>query len=117
MSTDLEYTVILSTVPDVEKGADLAKSLVEHKLAACVNIVPGIRSIYMWKGKVEDDSEALMIIKSRRDYIQKIVTLLEKMHPYDTPEIIGLPIIEGNKDYLDWVGSVTDSNPDVEELR
>ena len=95
--------VVLSTCGSEEEARKLAHGIVEASVAACVNIVPGIRSIYQWKGKVEDDSEWLLVIKSRRDMLPRLVALLEKMHSYDVPEVVALPIVDGADSYLGWI--------------
>lgn len=99
--------LIIATVPS-DAAPELARTLVEGRLAACVNIVPKVRSIYYWKGKIEDDQEALMLIKTTSEKMDSLTMRLKELHPYDVPEIISLEIQknEGNSDYLDWVGEV-----------
>jgi periplasmic divalent cation tolerance protein len=96
------YIVVLCTVPK-EKGEGLAKLLVEKKLAACVNVVKGLRSFYWWKGKIEEDDEELLIIKTSREAYGELEKQIKENHPYTVPEIIALPIILGNLDYLAWM--------------
>ncbi len=96
------YIVVLCTVPK-EKGEGLAKLLVEKKLAACVNVVKGLRSFYWWKGKIEEDDEELLIIKTSRETYGELEKQIRENHPYTVPEIIALPIILGNPDYLAWI--------------
>jgi Uncharacterized protein involved in tolerance to divalent cations len=81
----------------------LAKLLVEKKLAACVNVVKGLRSFYWWKGKIEEDDEELLIIKTSRETYGELEKQIRENHPYTVPEIIALPIILGNPDYLAWI--------------
>jgi Uncharacterized protein involved in tolerance to divalent cations len=81
----------------------LAKLLVEKKLAACVNVVKGLRSFYWWKGKIEEDDEELLIIKTSREAYGELEKQIKENHPYTVPEIIALPIILGNPDYLAWI--------------
>ncbi len=95
--------VVLSTCGSEDEARKLGHGIVEASVAACVNIVPGIRSIYQWKGKVEEDSEWLLLIKSRRDMMPRLVALLEKMHSYDVPEVVALPIVDGTESYLGWI--------------
>jgi len=102
-----EAIVILSTVPDAEKAAEIARALVEDHLAACVNIVPGLRSIYRWEGKLADDAEVLCIIKTARDRFDQVAARIKSLHPYSVPEVIALPIIKGFEPYLDWVRKST----------
>jgi periplasmic divalent cation tolerance protein len=99
--------LIIATAPG-DAAPELAKNLVEARLAACVSIVPKVRSIYYWEGKIEDDQEALMLIKTTAEKVDSLTMRLKELHPYDVPEIIALKIQEneGNADYLDWVGDV-----------
>jgi periplasmic divalent cation tolerance protein len=98
-----EVLVVLSTFPSEDKAAAVARTLVEEKLAACVNLVPAVRSIYRWQGAVEDGAETLAIIKTSRAQFDAMADLLVKLHPYDVPEVIGLPVATGHGPYLAWV--------------
>ncbi len=95
--------VVLTTCDSEEQAARIARHLVEHRVAACVNIVPGMRSIYRWNGKIEDTSELLLVIKSRRDLFPRVRSEIEKGHTYEVPEIVALPIVEGSEGYLAWL--------------
>ncbi len=95
--------VVFVTVPNKETAEKIAKALVEARLAACVNIVDGLKSIYWWKEKIEEDNELLLIIKTRIEVFEELVLKIKELHPYTVPEIIGLPIIAGSKDYVDWL--------------
>ncbi|GIL83424.1 hypothetical protein Vretimale_11210 [Volvox reticuliferus] len=95
--------VVYVTVPNAQVGEDLGSKLVEAKLAACVNILPGLTSIYTWKGKVEKDSELLLIIKSRHELLTELTAFVRANHPYDEPEVIALPILGGSPSYLQWL--------------
>src|SRR5262249_49880501 len=99
--------VILSTAPDAEKAAEIARALVEDHLAACVNIVPGVRSIYRWEGKLADDAEVLCVIKTARDRFDQVCARIKALHPYSVPEIIALPVVQGFAPYLEWVRGST----------
>jgi periplasmic divalent cation tolerance protein len=99
--------VILSTVPDADKAAEIARTLVEEHLCACVNIVPGLRSIYRWEGKLSDDTEVLCIMKTARDRFDQVAARIKQLHPYSVPEIIALPIAKGFEPYLEWVRKST----------
>jgi periplasmic divalent cation tolerance protein len=77
--------------------------LVEERLAACVNVVTGVRSFYRWKGKIEKSPEWLLVIKSSRGRFEELRAALEKLHSYDVPEVIALPVVEGTKNYLHWM--------------
>ncbi|ADY02248.1 MAG: divalent-cation tolerance protein CutA [Vulcanisaeta sp.] len=98
------YIVVLVTVPNRDVGVEIARSLINNKLAACVNVIDGLRSIYYWEGRVEENNETLLIIKSRRDRLNDLVRYIRERHPYKVPEIIALPIIGGLDDYLRWIG-------------
>ena len=103
-----KHLVVLVTVPSVETGQQIAQAILEQKLAACVNIVPAVSSIFSWQGQVEQDQEALLIIKTRADLFEaKLAPLVQQVHPYDVPEIIALPIVMGSKSYLDWIDETT----------
>jgi periplasmic divalent cation tolerance protein len=95
--------VVLTSCDSQELAANLARDLVERRLAACVNIMPGGRSIYRWKGKVEDATEWLLVIKSRRDLFPALRAAVEKLHTYEVPELIALPVVEGAEPYLAWL--------------
>ncbi len=94
--------VLLSTAPPGAADA-LARALVEERLAACVNVVPGVRSTYRWEGRVETDEEVLLVIKCLESGLQQLVTRLSELHPYEVPEALALPVDGGSARYLDWV--------------
>lgn len=100
---ETEKRVALVTVSSDEEGRRIAGALVERKLAACVNITPGITSIYMWEGRVCDETEGLLIIKTSAGKAEQLIACVSELHSYDTPEIIFLPVTEGLKSYLDWI--------------
>jgi periplasmic divalent cation tolerance protein len=95
--------VALSTAPDPETAARIARALVEERLAACVNLVPGVRSIYRWQGAVEDAAEVLLVMKTRADRVDALAERLRALHPYALPELVALPAVGGLAGYLDWV--------------
>jgi periplasmic divalent cation tolerance protein len=95
--------VAISTFPTPEKAAEIARVLVDEQLAACVNLLPAVRSIYRWQGAVQDDAETLAIIKTTTERYDAMVARLVALHPYDVPELIALPIAAGHAPYLDWV--------------
>lgn len=101
------HIVILVTAKDEVQANKIAEKLVAEKLVACANIVPGVQSIFHWKGKIDRAQEALLILKSRRRHFPAIVKRVKVLHSYDVPEIIALPIVEGNKDYLQWITDST----------
>ncbi|VAX26700.1 hypothetical protein MNBD_NITROSPIRAE02-772 [hydrothermal vent metagenome] len=99
----MEYAVVFITAPDEEEAVRIARTIVEERLAGCVNIVKGIRSIYSWEGKVEDEHEVLMVVKTRRDIFTVLEKRVKELHSYSVPEIILLPIMEGSPEYLEWL--------------
>jgi len=101
------YIVVYITTSSVSEAKKIGRLLVEEKLAACSNIISPIRSIYSWQGRICDDKEALMILKTKRNLFKKIVARVEKLHSYDVPEIIAIPIIEGSGKYLSWLNKET----------
>jgi len=103
MSTDLQ--IVLCTVPDQETGEQIAGVLVSERLAACVNIIPGLTSVYRWEGAVERSQEALLLIKSGEDSWLPVQERIRELHPYELPEIIAVPIQTGQTDYLQWITS------------
>ena len=103
MSEPDSIAVVLSTLPDDERAAAIARALVDDGVAACVNLVPGVRSIYRWDGAVADDREQLAIIKTRRDRVDALVARLRELHPYQVPEAIVVPVAGGHLPYVAWV--------------
>ena len=95
--------IVLCTTPDMEYASKIAQSLVEKKLAACCNILPGITSVYTWKGNTEQDNEHLLIIKTKSEKFKTIEDVIKKLHPYEVPEIIALDITAGSENYLKWI--------------
>ncbi|MGR9012134.1 MAG: divalent-cation tolerance protein CutA [Gammaproteobacteria bacterium] len=101
----VNHLMIFCTCPDKDAAEKLARLLVEGNIAACVNILPGITSLYKWKGQVETAEECLLLIKAHKDCYQVIETTLRNHHPYDLPEIIAVPIERGLPEYLHWIDS------------
>ena len=99
----MKYCCVLSTVPSIKKARQLAGLLVSKRLAACVQILPGLESHYRWKGKQEISQELLLIIKTRASLYKRLEQTLLKNHPYEVPEIVCLPMTRGSKTYLDWI--------------
>ena len=104
------YEIILCTCPDKNTAKKLAHLLITKKLAACVNILPGLLSIYSWEEQIESVQEHLLLIKTTKDNYQAIETLLFKNHPYEVPEIIAVPIERGLPEYLEWIDSCLSPN-------
>jgi periplasmic divalent cation tolerance protein len=103
----MEEIIVLITAASGEEAAAVAAALVDEHLAACVNIVPEVRSLFFWEGKTQDSRETLLICKSRQPLLDKLVKRVKALHSYAVPEIIALPIIGGDRDYLEWVREST----------
>ena len=99
--------VILSTVDSAEEAKKVAHALVDEELAACVNQIPGATSVFKWEGKVCEEQEILLVIKTRTSLISAIESRFEKLHPYSVPELVALPIRSGGLDYLRWIAANT----------
>lgn len=95
--------VVLTTANSAEAAGKIGKALVESRAAACVNIVPGIRSIYRWEGKIFDEGELLLLIKTTEDLFEAVRATIRRLHTYEVPEVIALPIRRGDPDYLSWL--------------
>jgi periplasmic divalent cation tolerance protein len=95
--------VVLTTCDSEMLAEQLARHLVEHRLAACVNILPKARSIYRWQEKIEDAGEWVLLIKSRRDLFAALRAEVQKLHTYEVPEVIAIPIVDGSEAYLGWL--------------
>ena len=105
------HYVVFVTTKNAAEAKRIAQKLVEKKLVACVNIVAKIQSLFWWQGKVCNEQESLMIIKTRKSCFQSLVKTVKSLHSYTVPEIIALPIVEGNADYLKWIdASVSEIN-------
>jgi periplasmic divalent cation tolerance protein len=96
-------TVVFITAPGEDEAAGIAKTLVEEKLAACVNIIRNVRSIYRWQGKIQDDAEVLLIVKTQNSRFRALCERVKELHSYEVPEVISLPITQGSQDYLKWL--------------
>jgi periplasmic divalent cation tolerance protein len=102
-----EAIVVLVTTPTPDRAAELARALVEERLAACGNVVPGVRSIYRWEGKVQDDAEALLVLKTTRARFEALRERVLALHPYAVPEVLALPVADGSAPYLAWIAAET----------
>ncbi len=109
MNKETPYLLVLSTCPDQATAERIAQLLVEEKLAACVNVIPDITSLFQWQGKLDRENEILLLIKTTAASYSALETLVRQQHPYELPEIIAVPIVDGLNDYLDWVSSNTKS--------
>lgn len=95
--------VVLITTDKKEEASKIADMLVSHRVAACVNIIPEVNSTFLWQGQTDSARELLLIIKSKASLLPQITELVKEVHSYEVPEIIALPIVGGNDDYLDWI--------------
>jgi periplasmic divalent cation tolerance protein len=100
-------TITFSTCKDARQATRIARALVKEKLAACVNIVRGVASIYAWEGKIEEGKEVLLVIKSRAALSKKLAARVKALHSYSVPEVVTIPIASGNPDYLRWIREST----------
>ncbi len=98
-----ETVVVFVTAPSGEKAAEIARVVVQEKLAACGNVLPGIRSIYAWEGEMHDEAEALLVLKAPRRRFSELCDRVVALHPYEVPEVIGIAIEGGNERYIDWI--------------
>jgi periplasmic divalent cation tolerance protein len=105
MNTD--YVIVLTTIPADADGPAFGRALVDERLAACVNLLPPMESVYRWEGRVERETERQVVIKTSRDRIVSLWDRVRELHPYEVPEFVVLPIIDGNDAYLRWVGEST----------
>ena len=100
---DFEYVVLFITTSDEEEAQLISRVLLEQKKAACINIVPGVSSLFWWQGNIDSAQESLLVVKTRAMLVDAIAQLVKGIHSNDVPEIIALPIVGGNEDYLKWV--------------
>jgi periplasmic divalent cation tolerance protein len=100
---DTEYIVVFITAADAHEAERISRILLERKKAACVNILPGVNSSFWWQGKIESAKEILLIAKTKASLLEDLVAAVKSVHSYDVPEIIALPVIGGNPDYLKWL--------------
>src|SRR5262249_22978983 len=102
-----EYVMVLPTLPTDAEGAAFARALVEERLAACVNLLAPMESIYRWDGNIESEAERQLMIKTSRERVGALWDRVREMHPYDVPEFLVIPIVDGNDAYLRWVAEST----------
>ena len=101
----INYIVILITTKDKKEASKIAQGLLEAKLIACANIISGVQSLFWWQGKIDSAQEVLLVLKTKKILFKKLSAQVKSLHSYKTPEIISLPIINGSKDYLEWINS------------
>jgi periplasmic divalent cation tolerance protein len=105
MSAD--YVIALTTLPADADAAEFGRTLVDERLAACVNLLPVMESIYRWEGKIEFEAERQLVIKTSRDRVSELWDRVRELHPYEVPEFVVIPIVDGNEAYLRWIGEST----------
>ncbi len=103
MKSGKNFLVVLVTAPNLQAARKLAQAALEARLVACVNVVPKLESHYWWQGKIESSAEVLLILKTTRSHLSELESLVLSAHPYETPEIIALPLSAGTDRYLAWV--------------
>ncbi len=103
----MSYSLIYITAADAEEAKALGRALVEARLAACANVLPGIVPIFWWEGEVQEGSEAALIAKTRTDLVEQVIELIKERHSYDCPCVVALPIEKGNPAFLDWIAEET----------
>ena len=102
-----EHIMAVTTTGDEESAVALARELVERRIVACVNILPRVRSLYRWKGAIEDDVECVLLMKTCAERYEALASAIDELHPYEVPELIVLPIERGSAAYLGWIGDST----------
>jgi len=112
----MAFCVCLITAPEGEAAQKLARLIVEVKLAACVNLLPGVKSTYWWEGKIEEAGECLLIAKTDKLKVKALIKLVKANHPYSVPEVISLRIKEGNRDYLRWIAESIGTPPKKQRI-
>jgi periplasmic divalent cation tolerance protein len=100
---DTGVSVVLVTVPDAEVGRRLARALLEERLVACANLVPGVTSLYRWEGEVQEDDEVLLVMKTRSGLVPRLSARIPELHPYELPEVLALGVTDGLPAYCRWV--------------
>lgn len=107
----MSHVVVFITASSAAEATRIGRALVEERLAACANLIPSIASTYWWTGKIEESGEALLVIKTRQDLMERLTARVKALHSYTVPEVIALPILAGNPDYLEWINESTQSSP------
>ena len=106
--TKMDFYLFIVTVPNIEEGKKIARSLVESRLAACVNIIKDISSVYRWKGEIQEDNEQLLLIKTTEEKSESLIQKIKAIHSYSEPECIGFKVEKGSQKYLNWIKDVVD---------
>ncbi|GFK93180.1 Divalent-cation tolerance protein CutA [Fundidesulfovibrio magnetotacticus] len=110
----MEFVALYVTAGSREEALRIARALVEERLAACANVLDGVRSLYWWEGKVQDEPEALFVAKTRAELAQRAVERVRELHSYEVPCVVALPVAAGNPAFLDWIAAETGPQPPKE---
>lgn len=113
MSISAQVLLVCSNVPDLDLARKMARHLLEERLAACVNILPAVQSMYRWQGALEEATEVSLQIKTTQALYAELEAAIKAMHPYEVPEIIAIPVVAGSPAYLDWVRQETNKDRNV----
>jgi periplasmic divalent cation tolerance protein len=105
----MSYVVVFVTASSEAEAAKIGRAVVDERLAACANVLGGVASRYWWKGQIEDASEALLILKTRQELVESVTVRVRALHSYTVPEVIAIPVVGGNPDYLQWIDESTRS--------
>lgn len=103
----MAHCLMYVTASGVEEAKELGRALVEERLVACANVIPGMIPIFWWEGRVQEDSEAILLAKTRKELVQRVIDFVEEQHSYDCPAILALPIEVGHQPFLDWIDDET----------
>ncbi|MEM7747440.1 MAG: divalent-cation tolerance protein CutA [Pseudomonadota bacterium] len=109
MASSTDFALVYTTAPDLAVAEAIGSQLVEEGLAACVNVLPGMRSIYSWQGQVQRDEEVVALVKTRANLAARVIARIEDLHPYDVPAAFVIPTSGGSSEFLKWVGEQTDA--------
>ena len=99
------YSIVYITTSGDLESKKIAKKLLEEKIAACINIIPTIESIYLWKGKIEQDSESIMLVKTKSEMVEEVIKRVEELHSYEIPCVLEITVNKGSKNYIEWMKS------------
>jgi len=99
--------LVLTTLPNADAAAEMAKRVVDERLAACANLFPAVRSIYKWQAKVEDQNEVLILFKTRQQHFERLKSRILELHPYEVPEVLAIPVEQAYQPYLEWLARET----------
>src|ERR1700733_9430328 len=100
-----QYIIVLVTSKDKKEAEKISQGLLEAKLIVCANIIEGVQSLFWWQGKIDSSQEVLLVLKTKKALFKKVTAKVQSLHSYQTPEIIALPIVQGSKDYLEWISA------------